>query len=88
MANVRQIDGEVQSNLSFCVFHLETEEERLFWESRIISTLAHSAKPSVNWLGNHSPKEKIRASGLWQVNELYKDCLTKEEFEELKIILA
>ena len=84
-----RISRYMQINLSFCVFRIDTKEERLFWESKIVSTLAKSneLKPSLNWIGNDSTKEKIRASGLWQVNELYKDSLTEQEFEQLKGII-
>ena len=44
-------------------------------EAYIVSTLA---KASDKWLGNYSTKDKIKASGLWQVNELYNDALTLE----------
>ncbi|MCF8255744.1 MAG: hypothetical protein K9J84_14295 [Bacteroidia bacterium] len=82
----QRISSYVQTNLSFCVFHIETKEERLFWESKIVSTLAKSTdiKSSENWLGNQSTKDKIRVSGLWQVNELYNDSLTELEFDQLK----
>ena len=50
-----------------------------------MSTIAAAQiKPSKNWLGNYSTKEKIKKSGLWQVNELYNECLTEKEFRELK----
>ena len=83
-----RISKYIQNNLSFCVFEVNTKEDRLFWESKIISTLSNAAqsgkiKPSENWLGNKSPKDKIRASGLWQVNELYKESLTNTEFDKL-----
>jgi hypothetical protein len=85
----KQISNYIQANLSFCVFKVDDKDERLFWESKIVSTLAKAnVKPSVNWLGNHSPKEKIKASGLWQVNELYKESLTEAEFKRLKILLS
>lgn len=82
----QRISSYVQTNLSFCVFHIETKEERLFWESKIVSTLAKSTdiKSSENWLGNQSTKDKIRVSGLWQVKELYNDSLTELEFDQLK----
>lgn len=85
----RQISNYIQSNLTFCVFEIDTKEDRLFWESRIVSTLARATniKPSDNWLGNYSPKEKIKASGLWQVNELYNDSLSELEFQQLKLKL-
>lgn len=82
----KRISSYVQTNLSFCIFQVDKKEDRLFWESKIVSTLAKSTelKPSANWMGNNSPKEKIRASGLWQVNELYNASLTEQEFEQLK----
>ena len=86
----KRISNYVQTNHSFCVFRVDTKEERLFWESKIVSTLAKSneLKPSANWMGNNSPKEKIRASGLWQVNQLYNASLTEQEFEQLKGIIS
>lgn len=82
----KRISEYIQTNLSFCVFQVDTKEQRLFWESKIVSTLAKSNEliPSLNWLGNYSTKDKIKQSGLWQVNELYKEELTETEFEQLK----
>ena len=82
----KMISNYVQTNLSFCVFPIDTKDDRLFWESKIVSTLAKASdiKPSDKWLGNYSTKDKIKASGLWQVNELYNDALTETELEQLK----
>ncbi len=81
----RKISDYIKSNFSFCVFKMETKESRLFWESKIVSTLAQSQiRPSDNWLGNHSPKKPIRESGLWQVQGLKDPKLTDEEFERLR----
>ena len=84
----KRISAYIQTNLSFCVFQVDTKEQRLFWESKIISTFAKSneLKPSKNWLGNHTTKDKIKAIGLWQVNELFKEPLTEQEFEKLKTL--
>lgn len=81
----RQISTYIQEKLSFCVFRINNKEQRLFWESKIASTLAQSKelRPSSGWLGNYSPKEKIRAFGLWQVNGLDGECITDIELEEL-----
>lgn len=86
----KKISDYIQNNLSFCVFKVDAKEQRLFWESKIVSTLAKSneLKPSKNWLGNFSTKDKIRASGLWQVNELYNEELTEDEFNTLKQMLS
>ena len=86
----KRISNYVQTNLSFCTFQIDTEEERLFWETKIASTLAKATdtKPSENWLGNQSTKDKIKASGLWQVNGLNNDILTEKELEQLKNIVT
>ena len=74
----REIEKEVtkiiQNNFSFVVFPVDDKDKRLEFESKIISTisLCEECKPSKKWLGNFSPKEKIRGSGLWLVNELWK----------------
>lgn len=85
----KQITNYIQTNLSFCVFEIATKEQRIFWESKIVSTLAKAIlfRPSEKWLGNYSSKEKIKSSGLWQVNELYNDSLTMPEFEQLNQII-
>lgn len=81
-----QVSNYIQSHFRFVVFPVPQKEDRLILESRIISTvsLCSSCRPSTNWLGLFSPKEKIRESGLWIVNELYKQPLTQLEFENLK----
>lgn len=85
----KRISTYIHENLSFVVFEVKTKEERLFWEERIIATLSKAAnqgeiKPSDKWLGNFSPIEKIRNSGLWLVQGLDKEGLTEDEFEKLK----
>ncbi len=80
----------LQDNFSFIVFQVEDKAKRLKMESKIISTISscEECKASKNWLGNYSPKEKIKTSGLWLVNELYKEPLSDKDMEELKRILA
>lgn len=86
----KQVEHEVseyiQQNFWFVVFPITKKEDRLFWESRIISTVSwcDECRPSENWIGLHSPKEKIRESGLWLVNELKKQPLSENEFNYLK----
>lgn len=76
-------------NISFVVFQIDDKKKNLELESRIISTvsLCDKCKPSQNWLGLFSPVEKIRRSGLWLVNELWKTPLSEEDLIELKNIL-
>ena len=86
----KRISTYIQTNLSFCVFQVDTKQQRLFWESKIVSTLATSREsvPSKNWFGNYSTKDKIKASGLWQVNELYNEILTERELNDLSGLIA
>jgi len=76
----------IQDNFSFVVFRIDDKDERLKIESKIISSisLCDRCKQSLNWLGNYSPKEKIKESALWLVNELYKEPFNHQELEELK----
>lgn len=75
----------IQYNFHFVVFSVPRKEDRLKLESRIISTISRcqSCRPSSEWLGLYSPKEKIKESGLWIVNELYKHPLMQAEFDDL-----
>lgn len=84
----KEISSYIKTNFSFCVFNVDTKEQRLFWESKLIATLAFQTKPSKYWLGNFSTKDKIRESGLWQVQGLNKSKLTMNEFDELKKLIS
>ncbi len=77
----KRVTEYIQNNFSFAVFEVLEKEQRLRIESRIISTVSNctSCKPSENWLGLSSPKQKIRDSGLWLVNELWKQSLSEKE---------
>jgi hypothetical protein len=93
-ARQRQVEAEVtgylQTNLRFVCFRVDDKDERLQWESRIISTVAQcdACGPSSDWLGLHSPDARIRGSGLWLVQGLYKQPLNEEEFERLKALVS
>ena len=87
-----EISKYMRENLSFVVFEVETEEERLCWEERIVFTLSKAVilgqiSPSEDWLGKSSPKEKIRKSGLWQVEGIYIEELDKASINKLMQIV-
>lgn len=89
----KRISAYMRENFTFVVFEVNTKEERLFWEEKIIATLSNAAKageikPSANWLGSNSPKQEIRNSTLWLVQGLYKQSLTTQEFEILKKLVT
>ena len=75
----------IRENFSFVVLEVPDKEERLELESKIISTLSwcEECGPSAKWLGNFSPVEKIRKSGLWLVQGLYKTPLNDDDYGKL-----
>jgi len=85
----KKVTKYLQNNFTFILIPIDNKDERLNTESKIISTvsLCKNCNSSQNWLGLHSPKQKIKDSGLWLVNELYKNPLSKEDFKKLKRIL-
>jgi len=85
----KEVTKYIQDNFSFVVFEVPEKEERLRIESKIISTVSRCKEchPSKDWFGLNSPKEKIRESGLWLVNELYKEPFSKEELREFMEML-
>ncbi len=76
----------IQRHFRFVVFRIDDRCMRLDLESKIISTisLCNECGSSSDWLGLHSPKAKIRESGLWNVNELYKQPLCESDYDKLR----
>ena len=72
------------------MFEVISKAQRLELESKIISTVSWCDEcfPSNTWLGAHSPKEKIRKSGLWLVNELYKQELLENDVVTLQKLVG
>lgn len=79
-----RVSKYMRENFSFAIIEVNDKDERLYLESKLISTVSKCSicKPSEKWLGLHSPKEKIRESGLYLVNELYKEEFNEVECEE------
>jgi hypothetical protein len=79
----KEVSKYIREYFSFVVFELENKDIRLSMESKIISTvsLCLNCKQSKEWLGNYSTKEKIKNSGLWLVNELWKTPLNDEDIK-------
>lgn len=86
----KQVTKYLQENFTFVVFEVPDKDERLALESKIISTVSscNDCKASIDWLGNYSPKDKIRKSGLWLVNELYKESLNKKDMTILRRLIT
>lgn len=86
----KEITRILHQNFTFSVIKVEDKESRLTLESKIISTVSSCKEcvPSGSWLGNFSTKDKIKESGLWLVNELYKEPLNDTDIEKIKTIIA
>ncbi|WP_049255638.1 hypothetical protein [Neisseria bacilliformis] len=80
-----QVSEYIQKSFSFAIIPVETEQERLYWKSRIIPTLACSPhfRPSENWLGRFATHSAIRESGMWLVQNLNGQVLSDDEVESL-----
>ena len=85
----KKVTKYIKKQFQFVVVRCDDKQMRLQMESRIISTVSTcpECRPSPDWLGLYSPKRKIRKSGLWQVNELYKCPLSEGELETLRNLL-
>ncbi|MGH7950749.1 MAG: hypothetical protein ACREFE_02345 [Limisphaerales bacterium] len=83
----KRVSEYIRRNFYFVTFRVDDKSKRLYWESKIISTISQcdECRPSQNWLGLHSPKEKIRSGRLWLVNELNKQILSENDYEALKM---
>ena len=80
-----RVSEYMRSHFSFAMIEVNGKAERLLLESKLISIISgckECSKPSLDWLGNFSPIPKIRESGLWLVNELYKEPFSDSELEE------
>jgi hypothetical protein len=84
----KRVTEHIQKNFSFITLGIKDKAKRLEFESKIISTvsLCDECRPSQNWFGLFSPKDKIKESGLWQVNELNKTQLNGNEISDLQKI--
>lgn len=80
-----QVSAYIQERFEFVVIAVAEKSARLDLEAKIASTVSHCGDcgASAGWLGLSSPKDKIRESGLWQVNELYGEGLTASDLARI-----
>jgi hypothetical protein len=85
-----KISEYLKNNFYFRLLEVDSKEKRLLLEQRLIGTVSkcEDCKPSESWLGNSSPTKEIRESGLWLVEELYKDELSESDLDEIKNCLV
>jgi hypothetical protein len=79
------VSSHIREKCTFAVINTDKENCKI-WENKIISTVSScpSCGPSSGWLGNSSPKPKIKNSGLWNIIGVgAKYILTDIEFRQL-----
>lgn len=77
----RRVTEYLRSNLSFRYILCEGQDRRMGaegLEGALIGTLAQCSRcrPSAGWLGNASPKDSVRESGLWLAQHLRNQPIT------------
>jgi hypothetical protein len=85
----RQISLYIQTNISYCLLDVPSKKDRLYYEACLIGTVSCCSDCSAtsNWLGNFSPIEEIKKSGLWQVKDLYSKTLSADELSFISTAL-
>lgn len=88
----KQITEILRNNFFFRFVIIENEDERIGskgLESKLIGTVSRCTmcKPSMNWLGNYSPKKQIRTSGLWLIQHLNAEGITEEDIPVIEKLI-
>ena len=88
-----QVTEKLRNNFSFRYMEMDNQLQRMGTqglESKLIGTLSHCnlCHPSANWLGLHSPKDKIRLSGLWLIQHLGSTGISDNDKALIESILT
>ena len=84
-----EVSKVIRDYFTFCVFRVDDKQQRLKLEESMIATVNHCCvcRPSKTWLGNHSPKNQIRDSGLWLVQGLNSQGMNEQDLEGLETMV-
>ena len=85
----KEISNILRTTFSFRYLILENEFQRIGpcgLENRLIGSVSNCSccKPSSEWLGNYSPINKIRISGLWQTQHLWTEEINDVDVVEIE----
>lgn len=83
----RRVSEYIREHLSFSVIRVDDKDTRMRLETGLIATINDCSRcfPSSDWLGLHSPKSKIRDSGLWLVQGLDGAPLASQEWKAIRM---
>ena len=81
-----EVTRYLRENVTFTVLRVDDPDLRLRLEKALISSLNHSSTflPSEEWLGNNSPEDEIRSSGLWLKRGLNSPTITHDEIDFIR----
>ena len=84
-----QVTQYFLQSFTFSVIRIDDRERRLVFEKRAIATVAQCphCRLSPEWLGNFSPLQAIRDSGLWLKQHLVGEPLNPADLEWLDEII-
>ncbi len=82
-----EISARLRNSFSFSVIEVAGKESRMALEAALIATVAAcpDCHPSQSWFGNYAPDARIRDKGLWQVQHLKGDPLTREQLDLIRV---
>ncbi|MHB9033545.1 MAG: hypothetical protein ACYC6L_10900 [Anaerolineae bacterium] len=85
----RLVSRRIQEYFSFVIIPAPIRDDRHALEADLIATVAQcdECHPSSAWLGRYSPNEKIRSSGLWQVQHLDGQPMDADDVAVLRSLL-
>lgn len=80
-----RVSEYMRDRFSFVVLEVSDRDDRLRLEQSLIGTVAHCphCEPSREWLGNDSPVDAIKNSGLWQTQHLSAEPMSAAEVVHL-----
>ena len=82
----RRVSDYMRANFSFAVLEVPDKSARLRLEAGLIASVNRCKRcsPSSDWLGHDSPKQRISDSGLWLVQGLGAEPLTRTEWHAIQ----
>lgn len=77
----KKVSNYIQNNISFVVFAIDDQHDRVEYEKKFIGTVASCVDciPSINWLGKKCMAPEIKSGNLWNRQHLNSKPLTEEE---------
>lgn len=85
-----RVTGLLRTGFSLRFIVVEAQELKKRLEACLIGTVAQCelCRPSADWLGQHSPKDNISSSGLWQIQHLLHDGIEEGEMGAIRVAVS